>query len=219
MSAALPAHVATSHETIPAPSEQPLRNEPDMRAVTPLEVMLAQLAHVADDAVAFVQRFRSYVAEIGFTVMAHFERDGTLCLNVGGPVDAQVRHRHRWMHFLVERLDAVEGGRALLLRQLIDERIAWDERPVDPRATTIAIRSFLLSGGRLLIDPAGRLREEGDVAAWLCGPIERSSAIGAGYRAYFEMRNRHNAARHIRRAVRLVGRWSDNGWRVLEAGA
>jgi len=212
---ALPPHVAAADEPIPAPSEHPLRNEPDMRAVTPLEVMLAKLAHVADD-VAFVQQFRSFVSEIGLTVMAHFARDGEVRLNVGGPVDRQVRHRHRWMHFLVERLDAVESRRALLLRQLVDERISWDERPVDPRATTLAIRSFLSHGGRLLIDPEGRLREDANVAAWLGAPVEPTATIGAARRAYFDMRNRHNAAQHIRRAVRLLGYRTDNGWLVLE---
>ena len=58
MSAALPPHVATADEVIPPASAHPGISEPDMRTVTPLATMLAALAHVADDDVAFVERFR-----------------------------------------------------------------------------------------------------------------------------------------------------------------
>jgi hypothetical protein len=215
VSAALPPHVATADEVIPPASAHPGISEPDMRTVTPLATMLAALAHVADDDVAFVERFRRYVSEVGCTLIAHFDRDGDLGLTLGSPCDVRVRHRNRWTYYLFDRLDAVEGRRELLLRQLIVEGICWDERPPRPRETTLAIRDFLHAGGRILISPCGRLEENGcDAALSLFDP--RADACASAAFRYVEVRRRFRADRQIRRAVRLIGR-AVNGWQVLEA--
>ena len=214
MTAALPPHVATVDEPIPPSSRHPLINEPDMRTVTPIEMMLAELAHVADDDIAFVAQFRTYIREIGCTLMAHYGRDGYLTLNLGSPVDIQVRHRSRWAHYLFDRLDAIEGRRDLLLRILIAERVCWDERPERPRETTLAIRGFLNAGGRILISPCGRLEENGCAAALSLVAPRADECAAAAFR-YLDVRRRFRADRQIRRAVRLFGR-VQNGWHVLE---
>lgn len=211
----LPPHVATADEPIPEPSARPSWNEPDMRKVTPLEQMLAELAHVSDDDGAFVQRLVDFVTEIGCSLVAHYARDGEMGFTYHSPVDAQIRHRSRWMHFLVGRLDAVETRREHLFRFLVDRRAVWDERPVDPRETTAALRGFLQAGGRILIHPAGRLEEGGCHEAFsLTNPD--ADTIAEAARRYFAMRFRFRADRQIRRAVRMLGQ-SVAGWQVLEA--
>ncbi|MHA0333694.1 hypothetical protein [Sphingomonas aquatilis] len=214
MSRSLPPYAARIDEPIPAPSCHPFAG-PDMREAIPIETMLAQLAHVADDDAAFVEQFRAYIRSIGCILLAHFDRDGELHINVSTPADPQSRHRRRWTHFLFDRLDAVDSRRALLLRQLIAERSCWDERPARPRDTTLAIRDFLKAGGRILLSPYGRLEEGGcDAAMSLVDP--RADACAAAAFRYIEVRRRFRADRQIRRAVRLIGR-AENGWRVLEA--
>lgn len=220
VSGVLPPWVATVDEAIPPPSERPLAAEPDMRTVTPIEVMLAGLAHADNgtglvvDHDLFVERFRSYVREIGCSLLAHFTRDGDLMLNLGTPCDAQIRHRNRWMYYLVGRLEARDGRRNLLLRRLVGEGLVWDERPADPRRTTRTIRTFLGAGGRILISPAGHLEENGCPAAFsLVDP--RADAVFTAASEYLDMRRRLRADRQIRRVVRALGR-PVNGWMVLE---
>lgn len=220
MSAPLPLHVATADEPIPPPSERPLRNEPDMRLVTPLETMLAELAHAADDDVEFVALFTVFVAEVGCSLLAHYARDGELGLTMGSPVDPQVRHRSRWMHYLVDRLDAVESRRDLLLRLLVADGLVWDERPANPRETTRAVRDWLRAGGRLLLTPEGHLEEGNGVPqALIDGPPDAAAECRRAGRAYFEARHRWRADRQIKRVVRALGARTENGWTVLEGAA
>jgi hypothetical protein len=185
-----------------------------MRTVTPIEIMLAELANIADDDTAFVAQFRAYIREIGCTLMAHYGRDGDLTISLGSPVDVQVRHRSRWSYYLFDRLDAVEGRRDLLLSMLIAERVCWDDRPARPRDTTVAIRGFLNAGGRILISPCGRLEENGCAAALSLVDPRADECAAAAFR-YLDVRRRFRADRQIRRAVRLFGR-VQNGWHVLE---
>ncbi len=118
-----------------------------MRNVTPLDVMLAELAAVGDDDVEFVAHLIVFVAEIGCTLMAHYARDGDLGLNAGYPCDPQSRHRNRWMHYLIEELDKAETRRDLTIRTLIDMNRCWDERPANHGETTKAVRGFLYAHG------------------------------------------------------------------------
>ena len=87
------------------------------------------------------------------------------------------------------------------------ERLFWDERPVDAGATTRAMRDFIRTGGRILITPEGHVTEGGGVPRALTHgtPEERAEVTRAG--------------RQIKRAARLFGRRTENGWLVLEARA
>lgn len=217
MSRSLPPYAARANEPIPAPSARP-DPAPDMRAAVPIETMLARLAHVADDEVVFVDQFRSFISSIGCTLMVHYDVNGGLFINLGCPADPQIRHRNRWAHFLFDRLDAVDGRRETLERVLIAERRVWDERPVRPGETTVAIRGFLRAGGRILISPTGRLEENGCAKALSLTDASADEHAAAAHR-YFDVRRRQRGARQIRRAVKMLGSNTSNGWIVLEARA
>jgi hypothetical protein len=191
-----------------------------MLSATPIEVMLAELAHLHTDRADYVVRFLGFVAETGCTLMAHYSRDGELGLNAGFPCDAQSRHRNRWLHYLVADLRKVEGAEALLLQGLIAERLCWDERPANPRETMRAVRDWLRAGGRLLLTPEGKLEEGGSVPpALITGTADEAAECRRAGRAYFEARHRWRAGKQITRAVRMLGRRTPNGWVVLEGTA
>lgn len=126
---ALPTHVALGDEAIPVPCADPFAG-PDMRGVAPIEQMLTWLDEVAEDATAYTALWIALVDCVGCRVHAHYDRDGSLGLMMSSPVDVQVRHRSRWMHFLLGHLDAIEGRREVLQStltaagRLIDERSA-----------------------------------------------------------------------------------------------
>ena len=91
-----------------------------MQLVTPISVMLTQLANLQGDDAAYVDRFVEFAEEIGCSLFADHDADGGAHLRVGYPCDLQSRHRNRWMRFLVTDLNKSEGKRALLLRSLVD---------------------------------------------------------------------------------------------------
>lgn len=217
---ALPTHVVTDVEPIPAPSRDPFDlNLPDMRRAVPIEQMIEWLQALDEDAVSYLALWRNLLSSIGNSVSLSIDRDGERHLMVGGPVDEQIRHRSRWQHFLFKHMDA-DGGerRELLLRTLEDEGHYSDNRPADPRATTRALRAFLGSRGRILIDPQGKLTESNGVPAEF---IEGSAGSWAQFldanHQYFTARRRWRSDRQIKRAVSMLGKRTENGWLVLEA--
>ena len=214
--AALPPHVAKHGEPIQPLGERPW-DGPDMRVAMSIDDMLAELAAI-DDGIVYADHWRHLVTSVGCTPAVNIEKDGELSLTVMLPCDAQVRHRSRWVHFLASDLDRVQGRRAALLELLRRAGFACDHRPVDPRATTVAMRDFLLAEGRILVAPDGRVTEGGGApSALLHGTAEEYGACAKATRAYFDLRNRFRADRHIRRAARMLGARTDNGWLVLEA--
>lgn len=217
MSAPLPLHVATGDEPIPAMSGRDL-DGPDLRNAMPIDQMIDCLKVLDDDDVDYVALWLRFARSIG-DVFVMIERDGEHSLMMGGACDAQIRHRSRWQHFLTEDLDRLEARRELLITTLIDQGRYSDQRPADPRGTTKAVRDFLRTGGRILIDPQGKLTEGGGVPrAYLDGDdAERAEVIRAS-RAYFGIRRRMRADLQIIRAVRMLGTPTENGWIVLEGG-
>lgn len=220
MTAALPKHVATDDEAIPEPGARLRGDGPDMRAVMPIEEMLADLREFEDDLVGYVIRWREHLTSVGGSVLLHYARDGEKGLTLGMPCDPQVRHRSRWAHFLFEDLDADDERRPVLMMILQRERLFWDERPIDAGATTRAMRDFIRTGGRIMVTPEGHVTEGGGAPRALTHgtPEERAEVTRAG-RAYFDARHRLRTDRQIKRAARLFGRRTDNGWVVLEARA
>ena len=93
-----------------------------------------------------------------------------------------------------------------------------DNRPANPRKTTAAIRDFLKNEGRILIDPQGHLTEGGGIPRpFVDGGREEMAACRQAFGAYFDTRRRWRSDRQIKRAVRMLGERTDNGWIVLEA--
>lgn len=208
----LPLHAATDDEPIPPLGERPW-DGPDMRAVAPIEQMLDWLRECDPvDDVAYLMLWQALVRSIGMSVLICYERDGEEGLMVGGPCDAQARHRNRWMHFLLADLELVETRRELLMKQLRRSGPSCDRRLRDPGATTQAVRTFLAAGGRLLIDPEGHLEEAGDFP--MRGEVGRQSQ--SALTNYFAVRRRFRSDPQIKRAVRMLGTRTDNGWIVLE---
>lgn len=214
----LPPHVATADE----PIEQ-LRDRawdgPDMRCVMPIEMMLGAL-HQTSDAVAYLALWRTFVKSVGGWVGLTISREGDEELSLGRPCDAQIRHRSRWLHFLSDDLNSDPDRRDLLISTLIAAGRYADNRPADIRATTRAIRDFIRTQGRILIDPDGKLTEGGGMP-WLFthgSEAEAAECVRAS-RCYFAVRRRWRSERHIKRAVRMLGTRTDNGWLVLEGRA
>ena len=213
----LPRHVAGDDELIPELAGRDL-DGPDLRLVTPIADMLSALAEHRDNADAYVDQFRAFLSEAGIDVSLLIERDGTECLMVGGRSDRQMRHRSRWGHFLFEHLDQQVACREELCRQLWREGRCADNRHVTFTQTTTAVRDFLRIGGRILVTPDGRLTEGGGLPqAFINGSQEEQDECRRAGRAYFDLHLRSRAREQIKRAVRMLGRRTDNGWMVLEA--
>lgn len=213
----LPLHIATDDEAIPPIGERPW-DGPDMQAAAPIGQMLDWLRQLDDDDVGYVALWRNLVSSIGCSILVSYERDGEQGLMVGTPCDAQTRHRSRWMYFLLEDLDRIESRRDLLTSQIIRAGYKCDKRQRNPRQTTRALRDFVRTGGRILITPEGHLEEGAGVpAAMLTGTEAEAAECARASRAYFDVRARFNADRQIKRAVRMLGTPTPNGWIVLEA--
>ncbi|MET0240189.1 MAG: hypothetical protein ABW184_09865 [Sphingobium sp.] len=189
-----------------------------MRNVRPIDAMLESLREYNDDDVGYVELWRRHAASAGLGLSLHYARDGERHLWIGSACDAQIRHRSRWLHFLIQDLEKVEDRRRILMEALRRDRLCLDERPVDPRATTIAVREFLLNDGRILITPEGDVTEGGGVPRpFLNGTEHEAAECMRANRAYFSMRKHLRSDRQIKRVVRMLGRKTENGWWVLEA--
>jgi hypothetical protein len=214
---ALPMHVARDDEPIP-PHHGYQGDGPDMQQATPIADMLADLHHFGDDEVGYVERWRQHIASIGVSVTVSIERNGTRCLMIGSPCDGHTRHRSRWTHFLFKDFDVDERRRRHLIRKLVREGMFIDHRRANPRATTEAVRDYVRTGGRIMIDPHGDLQEGGSLPrAFFEGTNEDAAAIIRASKAYSKVRRRYRSERQIKRAVRMLGSLTDNGWLVLEA--
>lgn len=215
----LPTHVATAGELIPA--LQGDRSEgPDLRNATAIADIFEDLDRFVrdEDVFGYVERFRQHLDATGIDVAVVVESDATEHLMAGSRCDAQIRHRSRWIHFLFEHLGRDEEHRTLLMRQLRRQGRFIDHRPACPRQTTMTIRSFLKYEGRILLDPRGHLMEGGGVPHMVArGTAQEAAACGRAHRAYFEARRRWRSDRQIKRAVRMLGVRTANGWIVLEA--
>lgn len=215
----LPPHVATADEPVPTPYRDQ-SDGPDLRIALPLSEVLEDLQRFTtdEDVVGYVDRFREHLANLGICASIMIDHDGAQHLTVGAACDAQIRHRSRYIRFLFEDLDRDGERRIYLTNRLLDEGRFADNRAPNPRLTTVAIRDFLQADGRILIDPAGRLTEGGGVPRTFSHgtPDEAAESVRAS-RAYFAMRRRWRSDRQIKRAVRIFGKRTPNGWLVLEA--
>lgn len=211
----LPPHVATADEPIEDLRDRP-SDGPDMRCVMPVEMMLGALHQTADPR-AYLALWRSFVKSVGGWVGLTISREGEEELGLGTPCDAQIRHRSRWLHFLSEDLNCDPERRELLISTLIESGHYADNRPADIRATTRAIRAFIRTQGRILIDPDGKLTEGSGVPRLFThGSDTDASDVILASRQYFAVRRRWRSESHIKRAVRMLGNRTSNGWHVLE---
>lgn len=220
--AQLPPHVAAADEPIPDPGIRLHGEGPDMRAAMSVQQMLADLSAFTDDQddVGYVTRWREHFKSIGGSALVHYAKNGEVGLTIEMPVDPQVRHRNRWAHFLLEDLRAGEHRRDVLITLLLSARLFYDERPTDPAATTRAMRGFLRTGGRILLTPDGHVVEGiGAPRAFTHGTDGEAHEVVQAGRAYHDVRYRFRADQQIKRAVRLLGHRTANGWIVLEARA
>jgi hypothetical protein len=215
----LPPYVATADEPVPIPYHDQ-SDGPDLRIALPLSEILEDLHRFTtdEDVVGYVDRFREHLAALGVCTSIMIDRDGAQHLTVGGACDAQIRHRSRYTHFLFEDLDRERDRRLYLIKRLLDEGRFADNRAPNPRLTTVAIRDFLQVDGRILMDPAGKLTEGGGIPrAFSHGTPDEAAECERASKAYFAMRRRWRSDRQIKRAVRILGKRTPNGWLVLEA--
>jgi len=215
----LPVHCATDDEPIPA-LDTDRYNGPDMRRAQSIADMLIDLRKVSDDEHEYVERWREMLKSVGGSASVNIDKEGVRHLTIGTPCDFQMRHRSRWIHYLVRDLDGMEGRRDHLKRRLISEGHYSDNRPVDPRRTTRAVRGFLQIQGRILLDPQGRLMEGGGLPQGMQSEdYETSSEAMRAAFFYLETLRRFRSDRQIRRTVEMLGRRTENGWIVLETRA
>ena len=211
----MPTHVATDDEAIP-----PLRGRPwdgaDLSLVQPVEAMIRDLGQ-RDSLDDYVDCFEEHLESAGIDASVMIDREGVKFLCPGTPADAQMRHRSRYIHFLFEALDLKAGAGDELGRRLIARGRCADNRPVTPHAVTTAVRDFIRSDGRILVTPAGRLTEGGEVPrSFLSGTDAEAAECIRASRAYFDLNLRARAREQIKRAVRMLGKSTSNGWMVLE---
>ncbi|MCP3732048.1 hypothetical protein M9978_16610 [Sphingomonas sp. MG17] len=215
----LPIHCATADEPI-----QPLNGRdwqgPDIAVVMPIEQMLDVLRELDDDEVGYVALWLRMVDTVGCKVLLDYDRDATRGLMHWTPCDPQIRHRSRYMHFLFEDLARIDGRQELLADYLEERGCYSDRRPRNPRETTAALRSFIQTGGRLLLTPAGRVFIGGGVPrALIDGTDEEVEACRVATMTFIDVRKRYRADPQLKRALRMLGTPTNNGWRVLEAAA
>jgi hypothetical protein len=188
-----------------------------MRKAMPIEMMLGVL-HQTTDPAAYIKFWCAMVESVGGWPSLTIAHDGEEQLGIGSPCDAQIRHRSRWLHFLTEDLNSDPERRELLIAQLIARGRYADNRPAVPGLTTRAVRDFLQVGGRILIEPDGKLTEGGGLPRSIThGSAEEAAECVRASKAYYAVRRRWRSDRHIERAVRMLGHKTDNGWWVLEA--
>lgn len=212
----LPPHVAQDDEPIDNLRARPW-DGPDMRKVLPIEMMLGVL-HQTANAASYLTLWLAMVKSGGGWVSVTITKDGEEELGIGTPCDAQIRHRSRWLHFLTEDLNEDPERRELLIAQLIAAGRYADNRPADPGLTMRAVRDFLKVGGRILIEPDGRVSEGGSLPRTFShGTAEAAEECIRASKAYYAVRRRWRSDRHIGRAVRMLGRETGSGWWVLEA--
>jgi len=184
-----------------------------MAVAVPIEQMIEWLRQLDEDDVGYLALWRNLVASIGCSVLVCHERDGEVGLMHGSPCDTQIRHRSRWMYFLIKDLDRIETRRDLLMRQLVQAGPRCDKRPRNTRAVTSAIRDFIVAGGRLLLTPKGHLE---DSVVFRDFSDVRADQHNRAFAAYDEVRRRFQSDHQIKRAVRMLGTPTENGWIVLE---
>lgn len=213
-----PPNVATADEEIPAIDNTDCWAGPDLHSAQASDAMLLKLSEFDDDEVGYVDCWLELLGSVGGTAHAEYSAEGDVRLSVGVPCDTQMRHRWRWTHILAHDLDRLDGRRSLLLRRL--RRSGWviDMRPREAQATTIAMRNFIRAGGRILVTPEGHIEEGGGVprALYDGSPQDVNECLLAG-RAYLDVRKHFRADSQIRRAAKMLGHKTANGWWVLEA--
>jgi hypothetical protein len=219
MSGRLPLHVARAREPIPSLNERPW-DGPDMREVMSIADMLKSLHAIdADDVDGYLALWRQHLTAVGNRVSVMYERDGRRHLMAGGPVDPQIRHRSRWMHFLFIDLRRDPRRYDRLMDIVEGEGNYADNRPNDPRETTRAMRDYLRIGCRIMLDGDLRVRAGHEVPeAFHSGSEEQAQECLRALKAFKAVRWRHRSEAHIRRAVSMLGK-PQNGWIVLEARA
>lgn len=83
-------------------------------------------------------------------------------------------------------------------------------------ATTKAVRDFIRAGGRILITPDGELTEGGGLPrGFTHGSVAEADEYLRAGRAYLVARATRGGDARIMRAVRRLGRRTENGWLAL----
>ena len=216
----VPLHVALADEPLPPIGDRDWAG-PDLGFLDPVEVMLLTLTAFEqdEDEVGYIGLWLLHIASIGCRMSAVYERSGEISISSRSPCDPQMRHRSRYIHFLVQDLDRVEGRRELLTKMLIEAGQVVDQRPkATIRDTFVAVRSFLIADGRILITPEGRLEEGAGVPEpYHRGTAEEAAKCMESHRAYHHLRKHFRVDRTIKRIASALGRRTDHGWIVLEA--
>lgn len=118
---------AQPDETIPPLGERPW-DGPDMQDALPVAIMLERLATAGNvDLTCYIRLWRSFAQSVGGSVGFMRSADKAPELLIACPVDAQRRHRLRWLHFLTEDLLARCGG-----REALEAEVARSPYPTEP---------------------------------------------------------------------------------------
>lgn len=214
---ALPIHCATADEALPPLNGREWQG-PDLADVMPVEEMIAALRQTDDDNVGYLDLWLKMVGSVGCKILLDYDRNGSRGLMQWTPCDPQIRHRSRYVHLLFDDLDRVPSRRESLKDRLEEAGSYSDRRPRKPREVTEALRGFLRTGGRLLLTPTGRVSIGAGVPrALIDGTDDEAEACREATRAFLDIRKRYRADPQLKRALRLIGTRTSNGWHVLEA--
>lgn len=225
--------MATAVFSIPQAQFPPLHGEdhegPDLNLAPVIEQALGELTNIANDpsdatraeiAERYLDAWEGFAAAYGVNAGLMWQ-DVFPMLIVGQASDPQHEERTRRAELLWQNLvDA--GFRFHLLKRLIVRNGGTGTNPrKDPwevfRASTTAMRRFLATDGRILIDPQGNLTEGGGMPRnWGKGDTFDTEILEAG-RQYFAAIACPVPADHIKDFTAKFGTRHDNGWIELTA--
>jgi hypothetical protein len=211
-----------------APLAQPrpaLRGDPhdgpDLNDAMPLDQMLNLLgAAMHEGPEVYVPLWQRLLSGVG-GYAGFMWQDVFPILMVGSTEDAQAGERRQLADELTQHMRQ-SGFRQQLVEQLVGDTAGTNpnkDAEEVARATLTAVRDFLATEGRILIDPQGDLTENGGMPRSWGKSEERDEEIMRAGRVYFSPLACPRPRAQIRAFVETFGQRTINGWLELASDA
>jgi hypothetical protein len=192
---------------------------PDLSKGRMLEDALAHLDWIAANAPgSYAHEWVEECVDCGVDVRAHIEDVGTR-LNVGCALDGL--ERNVWCQALVKHFKRNERHRQAITDHLVQSGRYFDLREVSTRDLFDAMRDFLRHGGRVMINPKGQVKSKFDLGKLYPrdGGSDPAPELVEAVLRFTRLERRWDGRGRLKRAVRVLGEATPNGWVVLEQEA
>jgi hypothetical protein len=196
---------------------------PDLTAAPPVEQIIAWLDAAADgDASDYVALWRRLADATGCTASIYWPSVWPAMM-IGQAADMQEAERGRYRDALYDHLFTANRRRSLmqaLLSELPSPTMPGIKDDEVARITMEAIRAFVATDGRILIDPQGRLTEGAGIPnGWGRNGEAHDAEIIRSSRAFAAATLCEKPAAQIHRFVAQYGTKTPNGWTELSKDA